>query len=270
MEPLSYSPMHPIQFSHANGFPAPVYTHLLKQLDTNAIHHVDRMGHGDFPVNGSLGNLATELIYTLDQNSNGPVVGIGHSSGAVATLLAASRRPELFSEIILIEPAFFSGWKRAGIRLVTQLGYADKLGPTPKALKRRDHFPDKETAREYFLQRRLFQLFHDQCFEDYLSYGLRESSQGGVELAFSKKTEIEIFRSTQTQAPKNLRQLKGKMIFGETSDLFWKSDVAWWKRALPNFELVPFPGGHLFPLEQPDEAAGLINTLLSCPEARGL
>lgn len=254
--------MHAIQFSHANGFPAPVYTHLLKQLESDAVHYINRMGHGEFPVDGSLGNLASELIHALEQKNNGPVVGIGHSSGAVATMLAASQRPKLFSEIILIEPAFFSGWKRAGIRLATQLGYADKLGPTPKALKRRDHFPDKATARDYFLQRRLFQLFHPQCFEDYLDHGLIPSPEGGLELAFSKKTEIEIFRSTQTRSPENLRQLKGKMIYGESSDLFWKSDVAWWKRALPNFELVPFAGGHLFPLEKPDETAELINSLL--------
>lgn len=219
------------------------------------------MGHGNFPVNGSLNNLATELIHSLDQQKAESVIGLGHSSGAVATLLAASRRPELFSEIILIEPAFFSNWKRAMIRMATGLGLADRLGPTPKALKRRDRFPDLETARSYFLQRRLFQRFHPQCFEDYLTHGLKPSDHGGLELAFSKETEIEIFRSTQTYAPKNLRQLKGKMLFGETSDLFWKSDVAWWKRALPNFQLIPFPGGHLFPLEQPDKTAELINSL---------
>lgn len=254
--------MLPIQFSHANGFPASTYSYLFQLLDSE-VNFVERMGHGSFPVNGSLDNLATELIHSLDQKNEGPVVGIGHSSGAVATLLAASRRPELFSEVILIEPAFFSNWKRAMIRMASSLGFADRLGPTPKALKRRDQFPDLDTARSYFLQRRLFQLFHPQCFEDYLRHGLQPFDQGGLELAFSKETEIEIFRSTQTHAPKNLRQLKGKMIYGETSDLFWKSDVAWWKRALPNFELVPFPGGHLFPLEQPDETAELINSNLA-------
>lgn len=254
--------MHQIQFSHANGLPASTHAYLFELLGESNIHFVERMGHGDFPVNGDLGNLASELIHSLDQRNDGPVIGLGHSSGAVATLLAASRRPELFSEIILIEPAFFSGWKRAMIRLATGLGFADKLGPTPKALKRRSHFPDTEMARTYFLQRRLFQLFHPQCFEDYLEHGLKISDQGGLELAFSKDTEIEIFRSTQTHAPKNLKQLKGTMIYGETSDLFWKSDVAWWKRALPNFELVPFSGGHLFPLEQPHETAELIKSIL--------
>ncbi len=254
--------MRSVQFSHANGFPAPTYTYLFEQMEGSQVSYIDRLGHGDFPVNGNLGNLARELINTLDKQQAGPVVGIGHSSGAVATMLAAAERPDLFTEVILIEPAFFSAWKRSMIRLVTHLGFADKLGPTPKALKRRDHFPDKETAREYFLQRRLFQVFHPQCFEDYLTHGLKPSDQGGLELAFSKKTEIEIFRSTHTRAPKTLRQLKGKMIYGETSDLFWRSDVAWWKRALPQFELVPFPGGHLFPLEQPDETADLINSIL--------
>lgn len=254
--------MHQIQFSHANGFPAPTYSYLFSQLENGEVNHIDRMGHAEFPVNGSLNNLASELIHTLDQASRGPVIGMGHSSGAVATLLAASRRPELFSEVILIEPAFFSNWKRAGIRLATQLGFADKLGPTPKALKRRNDFPDKATARDYFLQRRFFQFFHPRCFEDYLEHGLKPSANGGVELAFSKQTEIEIFRSTQTKAPKNLKELKGYMIYGETSDLFWKSDVAWWKRALPNVELIPFQGGHLFPLEQPEETAKLILSLL--------
>jgi pimeloyl-ACP methyl ester carboxylesterase len=231
----------------------------MEDMEVNAI---ERLGHADFQVNGSLNNLASELIHTLDQSQRGPVIGMGHSSGAVATLLAASRRPDLFSEVILIEPAFFSNWKRTAIRLATQLGFANKLGPTPKALKRRNEFPDRATAREYFLQRRLFQLFHPRCFEDYLQHGLQPDGNGALELAFSKETEIEIFRSTQTKAPKNLKTLKGYMIYGETSDLFWKSDVAWWQRALPNFQLVPFPAGHLFPLEQPEETARLIQTLL--------
>lgn len=254
--------MHQIQFSHANGFPARTYTHLFRLLEDAKIHHVDRLGHGDFALNGDLSNLATELIHSIEQRDDGPVIGIGHSSGAVATLLAASRKPELFSQVILIEPAFFSSWKRGLIRMAMTLGFGDRLGPTSKAVRRRDHFPDVATARDYFLQRRLFQLFHPQCFEDYLAHGLKPADSGGMELAFSKQIEVEIFRSTQTKAPKNLTQLKGSMIYGDTSELFWKSDVRWWKRALPNIQTIPFSGGHLFPLEQPDKTAELINALL--------
>jgi len=51
---------------------------------------------------------ADSLIKFLEQTQDGPVIGIGHSQGATATAMAAAKRPDLFSELYLIEPVTFT------------------------------------------------------------------------------------------------------------------------------------------------------------------
>lgn len=57
--------MKKIQFSHANGFPASSYTYLFELLNDTQINFVEKMGHGDFPLNKDLNNFAEELIESI-------------------------------------------------------------------------------------------------------------------------------------------------------------------------------------------------------------
>ena len=53
-------------------------------------------------------NTVADAIYKqANVAQDGPLIGIGHSMGAVLTLLAATKYPDLFSEIILLDPVLF-------------------------------------------------------------------------------------------------------------------------------------------------------------------
>lgn len=108
------------------------------------------MGHGNFPLNKDLNNFADELIEDIEKKQNLPVIGVGHSTGGVVTLLAAVKRLDLFSKIILIDPVLFSSQKRFGIWLFQKSGLGNFLGFTRKAMKRRTHFSTLEEATLYF------------------------------------------------------------------------------------------------------------------------
>jgi len=254
--------MNQVQFSHANGFPAGSYAYLFELLNNTKVNFVEKMGHGIYPLNKNLYNFAEELIDSIEQAHNEPVIGIGHSLGGVVTLLAASKRPDLFKKVIVLDPVLFSKRKRYIVWLLRKIGITDWLGVTKKAKKRRTHFSSLEEVRKVYKQKSLFKRFHPYCFEDYLKYGFTQSEQG-IELAFSSKIEADVFRYIQIKIPANLDKLQGVLIYGNYSDTFWKSDMKWWKRNFSNFEIISFEGGHLFPFEKPKETAKLLDKYIS-------
>ncbi|WP_415899164.1 alpha/beta fold hydrolase [Neptuniibacter sp. QD48_11] len=254
--------MTTIQFSHANGFPGSSYQYLFNQLPEYSVTYIEKMGHGDYPLDGDLTNYAKELIEDIEQNKATPVIGMGHSAGAVVTLIAAGLRPELFKQVILFDPVLFNGRKRYLIKLIKKMGLIDKVSPAQRAAKRRSKFDSREQAREYFSQKKLFKTFHPACFNDYITHGLTETNNG-VELSISPEIEADIFRNVLLNAPKWLKQVSGTVIYGEHSDLFGAGDIKWWQRNFPNMGLVGFNGGHLFPFEHPDETVELLKSLLA-------
>jgi len=250
-----------IQFSHANGFPARSYQYLFSLIENQAIHFIDIMGHIGHPKKYNLEFLKDELIASLEKEHSEPVIGLGHSSGAATTILAAASRPDLFKHIILLDPVIFGVKKRLLISMTQKLGLWEIFGPAKKAKRRRNQFSSRAEAFEYFSKKNLFKNFHAKCFESYIEHGLTESRQG-FELSFRPQVEADIFRNVPTKVPKGLADIKGTIIYGKESDVFHPSDIKWWSKNYPNFKLIEFDGGHLFPFEAPDETAELLNRIL--------
>ena len=251
-----------VQFSHGNGFPASSYNYLLEMLDNTKINFIEKMGHGKYPLNKDLYNFADELIESIETAYTEPIIGVGHSLGGVVTLLAASKRPDLFKKVIALDPVLFSKRKRYLIWLLRKIGITDWLGVTKKAKKRRIHFSSLEEVRNIYKQKSLFKRFHPNCFEDYLKCGFTQTKEG-VELAFSSEVEADVFRYIQIKIPPDLDKLKGVLIYGKYSDTFQKADMKWWERNFPNFEIISIDGGHLFPFEKPKETVKLLNQHIS-------
>lgn len=244
--------MPKIQFSHANGFPGSSYNYLFSLLPEYEITYVEKMGHGDYPLNGDLRNYAAELIEDIENKHEAPIIGMGHSAGAIVTLIAAAMRPDLFQHVILLDPVLFSKRKRYAMKLLKPMGLLDKITPAARASKRRAQFDSREQARDYFSQKSLFRLFHPECFNDYIKHGLIDT-ESGVELSISPEVEADVFRNVLLDAPNCLKKVKGSVIYGKKSDLFARSDKKWWQRNFPHMELISFDGGHLFPFEHPDK-----------------
>lgn len=253
--------MSKVHFSHANGFPAQTYSYLFEHMDSDNIHYIDLIGHGDFPLNGDLNNYAKELIHAIQKDYSGPVIGIGHSLGGVVTFLAAAIRPDLFTHLILLDPVVFSAKKRLLIWLLKKTGAWQRYGLVGKSLKRRNQFSGMEEVASHFSTKFLFKNFEQRCFQAYLDHGF-VASEDGVELAFDRNVEADIFDNILMRIPKICSSVSGTIIYGNKSDTFNRGDLRWWNKNIKNFEYIPIDGGHLFPLEIPETTANVINSVI--------
>ena len=253
--------MADIYFSHANGFPAKSYNAMFQHLKPFEVSYIEKIGHSFANFDGKIESLVEEHIRKLELTQTCPVIGIGHSSGGIITLLAAAKRPELFSSIILLDPPIFRTSKRLLSRLGQIFGLDRYLGPANLAKKRRVEFSSRQEVLESYAQKPVFKNFNAQCLLDYVTYGFEESLNG-VCLSFSNETEYKIFRLSQIlQLPLKQLSVKGTIIYGKKSSLFSQSDASWWK-SNSDLRVIPFDGGHLFPFESPIKTSRLLKQLI--------
>ncbi len=252
--------MKKIHFAAANGFPALSYEYLFSKMDPFEIDFINIIGHKPSKNKSDLVFLKNEIVEHIEASFTQPVIGIGHSSGAAATMLAAAEHPELFDKVILIDPPLFSIQKRFMLGVARKLGLWRRIGPVKKALNRRSYFKDKQQAFNYWKNKPLFRTFHEECFASYVKHGLEEQGDE-VALTFSSSVEADIFQNLVIKFPKKMEHIKATLLYANEGDLLWKSDLDWWRKAHPNFELIGFKGHHLFPLEQPDKTAIILKQL---------
>ena len=252
--------MEVIQFSHANGFPAKTYSYMFDQLKEYKISAVNIIGDSTDHKDINMFDLRDELIQNVLQHGE-PVIGVGHSFGGVLTLLAASKNPELFKNIVLLDPPIFSPIKSTVIKILRMLGIEDWVSPAGKSKKRRDKFASKRDAKTLFMSNNLFKNFHPQTLNDYVTHGLKKN-KNGVELTIPVVKEIAIFHNSLILYSKCLRNVKGSLIYGAKNPIIWASDLSWIKHNFVNLKLLPFPGSHLFPFENPKSTALMIKRCL--------
>lgn len=252
--------MEVIQFSHANGFPAKTYSYMFDQLKEYKISAVNIIGDSTDHKDINMFDLRDELIQNVLQHGE-PVIGVGHSFGGVLTLLAASNNPELFKNIVLLDPPIFSPIKSTVIKILRMLGIEDWVSPAGKSKKRRDKFASKRDAKTLFMSNKLFKNFHPQILNDYVTHGLKKN-KNGVELTIPVVKEIAIFHNSLILYSKCLRNVKGSLIYGAKNPILWASDLSWINHNFVNLKLLPFPGSHLFPFENPKSTALMIKRCL--------
>jgi pimeloyl-ACP methyl ester carboxylesterase len=255
--------MTELYFAHANGFPSKSYNCLFQHINVDKIHYINILGKGKHAINGDMNNFANEILEDIEGKKLKNIVALGHSAGAVALMIAASKKPDLFKFLFLIEPVLFSPMKRMAIDVARGVGMGEKMGVVKKARQRKMYFGDMKEAQGYFEKKKFFQRFNSQCFNDYLKEALQENSNGEVELVISANEEADIFKSVHTKVPKNLDKLHGLYIYGDNSEMLWQADIKWWKKRFPNFKMKLVAGTHVFPFENPKDTAELINEELA-------
>lgn len=82
---------------------------------------------------------------------------------------AAIECPKLFSSLILVDPVIFSSYADRGLVI-------DAL--IKGASSRRDHWPDRESAKSGFLKSPFFRTWHPDVLADYIQYGTVQDDQG--------------------------------------------------------------------------------------------
>jgi pimeloyl-ACP methyl ester carboxylesterase len=239
--------------------PSACYAKLFRALEPHFdVRSVPLIGvDPKYPVEQTCGGVTEQVADSIRSTCTGPVVGVGHSLGGITTFMAAHRYPELFERVILLDPPLFDGVPALLIGALKAMGRADAFTPAKKSRARREHFPSREAARESLGKKALFRAFDEDCFEDYLRFGLVDAEEG-VRLAIPRDVEVAIFRITP-HAWWRYRRLRvpGALILGAESEFARTGATQRFARKHGLAHEIA-RGSHMFPLEHPIRTAEAI------------
>lgn len=253
-----------IHFAHANAYPPGCYQQLfnpfLQDYKVIGMHQRPLWEKSDPKKFKSWYQLADDLILFFEQQQLKQVIGVGHSMGGVVSIIAAIKRPDLFSRLILIDPVIFPSRYTYFTNLVP-LFLRKKVIPIAKlSAKRRDNWPDQQTVFDSFRTKKVFRSFSDSALWDFIKAGTKPTNRGQVTLTYPKDWETRIY----TTAPSVFKKLKALKIpilaiKGAYSNVITTEVWEEWKNAQPNNHFLEYPNsGHLVPMEYPQELANWI------------
>jgi len=149
-----------LHLAHANGFPPGSYRKLIELLKPR--YHVFTLRSRSL-VPGTdpralrdWEDLADDLAGALRARGLEGVVGVGHSMGGVATLLASVKHPGLFRAVVALDPVLFTGTRLLAIQALTLLGMRSRIPPASLARRRRETWGSREEAATSYRKKPLF------------------------------------------------------------------------------------------------------------------
>ena len=269
----------PLHFLHANGYPPECYKPFLELLQTQ--YHVFGMllrplwpGANPEEIQ-DWHPLSDDLLGFLREHHAGPVIGVGHSIGAIVTLRAALREPDRFWALILLDPVLFVPSRLAAWSLVRAAGVGSKVHPKiPGALRRRRTFDDLNLIFRRYRSREVFRYMSDESLWIYIE-GITRKTENGYELVYSPEWEARIYLTGLRDFDiwRGLPTLNVPTLFirGAETDTFLERAATFVKRRQPQARVDTLPKStHLLPLERPQEVFDIMQSFLRSLESGSL
>jgi pimeloyl-ACP methyl ester carboxylesterase len=261
---------HPVVLiAHATGFHGHAYLPVAEALAPRFhTYALDFRGHGDTPLEpgweveweryGDDAIAAAEEVAALPGADRG-LIGFGHSMGGTALLLAAQRRPAMFSVLVLFEPIVPPIDPSAAIpdsHPVTPLVTATR--------RRRTMFPSIEEARANYAAKPPLNAFDPRALDAYVRHGFHPDVDGaGVRLKCDPELEARTFEAGTTQRTWEVLPavtVPAVVVSGRVGDdqpSRFAADVA---MALPNGRFVELADlDHFGPMTHPRRIADLVS-----------
>ena len=288
----------PLHFLHANGYPPECYAPLFELLKIE--YHVFGMTlrplwddekpdeiQSWHPFSDDLLRFLAEQMErsissrNVDRDSGldtketithftrpAPVIGVGHSIGAIVTLRAALRDPSKFRALILIDPVLFM----PPIQIISKVTRVLGLGVGTNSLikgaqRRRRAFDNLETVFRGYRQRNVFRYMNDDSLRAYIDGITKPKPDGGFELVYSPEWEVQIYRTAIQDMDiwRNIHKLEIPILFirGAETDTFLENAAELVKRKQPKAQVkVLAKSTHLLPLEHPKEIFEFMQSFL--------
>ncbi|KAG9319293.1 hypothetical protein KVV02_004482 [Mortierella alpina] len=275
----------PVLFNHANGFHKEMWEPIIARLPSaypgSPMYAFDCRNHGDSAfLNSSVLEksckhshydkrvfdfscvdwltYAKDTLSVIDHLAIRKPLGIGHSFGANAILMAEILRPGTFSAIVAIDPTMFP----AHFRIQAPLNDHPLAN---LALRRRDHWKNRAEAKAKLLEKPFFRAWDPEVLDIYLEHGMKEVSGKdeslGVTLKCSKFQEAITFASDGNAIHDAFERL-GEInipvyiIAGEHSEINTPDLLQMKLEQCKNGSLdIVKDAGHLFPMEKPVETS---------------
>ena len=257
---------------HANGFCAGTYSPFVKHL-INDLHVVasDLRGHGDSTQPNAKRVrgwhiFADDLKILIERSMTPPIIGMGHSLGAVTTYIAAAHYPYLFSAIILIDPSILPRRRLMWFAALRMIGLAGNRQLAQSARRRRRTFQGKSEALNRFAAGRgIFKSWSKEFVEAYLECGLLEKDSETAVLKCDPELEAQIFESVPHDVWRYANRITCPVlaIRGEHSDVFTAESARRLKQIIPDCEAATIPdAGHFVPMGKPEKCARVITDFI--------
>jgi pimeloyl-ACP methyl ester carboxylesterase len=131
------------------------------------------------------GGFADDLLAVVDALGGGPLLGLGHSKGGAALLLAEQRRPGTFRALYLYEP----------VVPPPDLGLVPGSNSLADgALRRRAEFPSYDAAYRNFAAKPPLEALDPSALRAYVDFGFEEQRDGSVRLKCRPEVESAVYR----------------------------------------------------------------------------
>jgi pimeloyl-ACP methyl ester carboxylesterase len=243
---------------HANGFCAASWDELARaRRGRLRIVAMDARGHGESskpsdPEAYTWTHFASDVVAVADalaaEHGRPLALGLGHSFGGTSTFLAAARRPDLFADLVLVDPVVHRPEWRALLASGASSGMAER------ARRRRRHWASRAEALRHFESRELFASWTPEARALYVACALHDAPGGGVELACAPETEAAIFeRGAHLDLDAEVERVAAPVLFLRAARGNFPRDV-YEKLAArsPRGEVQDLDAGHLVLMEQPE------------------
>jgi pimeloyl-ACP methyl ester carboxylesterase len=242
---------------HATGFCKEVWSPVVDELRSQGVDRevvaLDQRGHGDSPaISGDadwwdLGRDALDVALGLGTDP----IGVGHSSGGAALLMAELLEPGTFRALVLVEPIVFPPSHEP----------IDDSPMSEAALRRKRVFASRQDALSNFRGRGPFARWDDRVLEAYVD-GCMDDADGELRLKCLPEVEAAFYRAgTAHGAWDRMGEVAvDSIIVAGDDSLTHPADFAASQAArFPNavVEMVP-NATHFVPMEQPRRVAAII------------
>ena len=251
-----------IVFSHANGFPAGTYRQLFDvwRAAGHRVLAVTKFGHDpQYPVSSNWPHLRQQLLDFITREApGGPVALVGHSLGGYLSLMAACRRPEIATAVVLIDSPVLAGWRAHSVQMAKVTRLMGRISPGRVAERRRHHWASVDEASRLYAAKTVFARWAEGVLDDYLAAGLEPAERGGVQLAFRREVETRLYNTLPhtlgTMLHRHPPRCPVSFIGGTQSTEVRQVGLAA-TRAVTQGRIAWIVGSHLFPMERPVETA---------------
>jgi pimeloyl-ACP methyl ester carboxylesterase len=254
-------------FSHATGLCAGAYAPLASILLPKLhILGMDDRGHGQTRIAADPAKLTDWNIFADDLESfvdhlAKPVVAMGHSRGAVVSLMLAIKRPDLIRALVLIDPTILPSSWMWWWYLAKRTGLARWIPIAATAAKRRSTWPDRESILNSYRQKAVFSTWQEGFLEAYITDGTEKSGQNGFRLSCEPAWESKCFATCSHDIWRYIPRLKLPVliVYGAKSDTFLAPAAKRFQSEVPHAKFKCFEkSGHFVPMEQPEATAEAI------------
>ncbi|MCA6127895.1 alpha/beta fold hydrolase [Thalassolituus oleivorans] len=254
-------------FLHGNGFCARTLEPVAALLPNDRrLLFTDAPGHGVSHKPDSIqpdwNAMAATIAESIISRTSGPLVGVGHSMGGVMTLLMAAAQPNLFTRIILLDPALFSSEILLTQRLLRKTGFWQRTKLVKAVQQRRRRWPSKDELQSDLGRKSLYRSWHPSALDAFVEFGTYSDGAERV-LSCDPFWEASIFGSYPYQLWHSVRSVKCPVYILVAEKSYPFINRAARRAASINRNVAWFeqPGTHCFPMEDPEATAAFIKRL---------